>query len=191
MKCQQKVFENAHSLGCRTTLDFLEPKSNYQNIYFFKLQAKLLILNQNYVMLSSIIFARSRTLNKKILMSGQQFGRKLQKVILRNCRKIQKSITNGVLQPELKIESQYICFFFFLYLTEEKHFFIKKYILRFQFFHNFVTCKKQISTFLHKIVYFFGKKCQTTHKHFSIYQGFDTLFGCRKGFATLCNDHNS
>ena len=139
-------------------------------------------------MLSSIIFSRSRTLHKKILMQGQQFGRKLQKAILRNCRKIQKYITNGVLQPELKIESQY---FFSYTLLWKSIFSSKKIFWSFQFFHNFVTCKKQISTFLHKIGYFFGKKCQTTHKHFSIYQGFYTLFGCLKGVTTLCNAHNS
>ena len=71
--------------------------------------------------------------------------------------------------------------FFSLYPNEEKHFFIKKIFWSFQFFHNFVTCKKRISTFLHKIGYFLAKNVKLHISIFLFIKVFTPYLDAEKG----------
>ena len=86
-------------------------------------------------------------------MNDQRFDKEITKIHLHS-HEMQKSITNGVLVPEIirNINKK----------VRTRIFSSKLYFVSFQFFHNFVTSKKHISTFfLHKIEYFLVK-CQIT-----------------------------
>ena len=65
---KQKIFDITNSLGCGTPLVILFGAEVQFSGHFWKLEAKLLVLDKNVVPLSSIIFARSTTLQNKIFM---------------------------------------------------------------------------------------------------------------------------
>ena len=65
---KQKIFDITNSLGCGTPLVILFGAEVQFPRHFLTLRAKLLVLDKNVVERSPIIFARSTTLQNKILM---------------------------------------------------------------------------------------------------------------------------
>ena len=128
----QAFFHQSNILGSISPFIALQPtKLKFWRFsrHFLTIQAKLLVLDKNVVELSPIIFARSTTLQNKILMQDQQFGQKFQKVISITVAKCQKVSPRGAYSPKYGLnQKNFVCIFFphtLLKKNWDKHFFIR------------------------------------------------------------------